>query len=225
MRYNPVTAMHTRPGIGMHTSLRALGLALFGLLLASCGTTTSLRSAWYDSGFGGEPMKRILVVGVAGNMTDRRVFDDLFAKALNDAGVKGIPGYQFIDNAATASAEAFDAGVAKSGADGLLLVRLLGVDNRTQVTTTMIPARSASTFGPRGPWTPAWGPMWYTVPDVRQYQVANVEATLFETRNHQPIWSATTETFNPTSVAAETPGFARLVIGQLTARGLIAPTP
>jgi hypothetical protein len=31
---------------------------------------------------------RILVVGVAGNLTDRRVFDDLFAKALNEAGVE-----------------------------------------------------------------------------------------------------------------------------------------
>jgi len=209
----------------MHSPLRALGfVVLVGLLLANCSTTTALRSAWYDSGFTGGPMKRVLVVGVTGNMADRRIFDDLFAKALNDVGVQGIPGYQFIDNAATASAEAFDTGVAKSGADGLLLVRLLAVDTRTQVTTTMVPSRSVSTFGPRGPWSPAWGPMWYTVPDIRQFQVANVEATLFETQNHQPIWSATTETISPSTVAAETPGFARLIIGQLTARGLIAPT-
>jgi hypothetical protein len=198
--------------------------ALLGLLLAGCSTPTTLRSAWYDSSFTGGPMKRLLVVGVAGNITDRRVFEDQFAKALNDVGVQGIPGYQFIDNAPTASAEAFDAGVTKSGADGLLLVRLLGVDTRTQVTTTMVPARSAPTFGPRGPWAPAWGPVWYTVPDIRQFQVANVEATLFEVRDHQPIWSATTETLNPTSVAAETPGLAKLIIGQLSARGLIAPT-
>lgn len=106
-------------------------------------------------------------------MTDRRVFDDLFAKALNDVGVQGLPGYQFIEKA-TASEDAFDAGVAKSGADGLLLVRLLGVDTRTQVTTTMVPASSVSTFGPRGPWSPAWGPSWYAVPDIRQFQVADV---------------------------------------------------
>jgi hypothetical protein len=203
--------------------LRTFVLVLAGSLLASCGGTTGLRSAWYDSGFSGGPMKRILVVGVAGNMTDRRVFEERFASALDEAGVQGIPGHRFVDDAATANAEAFDAGVARSGADGLLLVRLLGVDTRTQVTTTMVSARSSSTFGPRSPWSPAWGPMWYTVPDIRQYDVANVEATLFETRNRQPIWSATTQTFNPRSVAAETPGFARLVIGELTARKLIAP--
>jgi hypothetical protein len=209
----------------MRTSDRTfIVVALLGLLLAACIPTTSLRSAWYDSSFKGAPMTRILVVGVASNLTDRRVFEDLFAKALNDVGVQGIPGYTFIDDAAMANPEAFDAGVAKSGADGVLLVRLLAVDTRTQVTTTMVPARSGSTFGPRGPWGPPWGPAWYQVPDIRQFQVANVEATLFETRDHQPIWSATTETLSPSSVAAETPGFAKLIIGQLAARGLISPT-
>jgi hypothetical protein len=208
----------------MRSLIRASVLLLLASLLASCAST-SLRSAWYDSSFTGGPLKRILVVGVTGPLADRRVFDDLFAKALNDVGVEGIPGWRFIDNAATASPEAFDAGVAKSGADGLLLVRILGVDTRTQVSTTMVPSRGGRTFGPVGPWGPAWGPVWYTpVQEIRQFDVANVEATLFETRDHQPIWSATTETFNPNSVAAETPGFARLVIGQLAARGLIAPT-
>jgi hypothetical protein len=36
------------------------------------------------------------------------------------------------------------------------------------------------------------------------------------------VWSATTETFNPTTVEKETPGFADLIIGQLAARGLVA---
>jgi hypothetical protein len=206
----------------MNCSRRVFTFAtLLGLLLAGCASTT-LRSAWYDSSFTGPPMKRILVVGVTGNLTDRRVFDDLFAKALNDAGVLGLPGYQFVD-VANASTEVFDAGVAKSGADGLLLVRLLNVDTRTQVTTTMVPARSAPGFTARSAWGPTWGPVWYAVPDVRQFQVANVEATLFETQMHQPIWSATTETMNPTAIAAETPGFARLIIAQLAARGLIPP--
>jgi len=34
---------------------------------------------------------------------------------------------------------------------------------------------------------------------------------------------ATTETVNPTSVASETPGFAKLIIGQLASRGLLPP--
>ncbi len=202
-------------------------VSLVGMLLSGCASTsTSLQSAWFDSTFNGPPFKRILVVGVTGTFTDRRVFDDIFAQALNSAGVQGIPGFQYIDDAPTASAELFNDGVTKSGADGLLVVRLLGVDNRTSVSTTMVPAMWAAPMGgpfgnamgtPFGPWAPSW----YMVPDVRQYQVANVEATLFEVKTRRPIWSATTQTFNPTTVAAETPGYARLVIAQLSARGLV----
>ncbi|MEP6942849.1 MAG: hypothetical protein ABI981_07935 [Betaproteobacteria bacterium] len=201
---------------------------LAGLILAGCAST-SLQSAWFDSSYSGPPFKRILVVGVTSSFTDRRVFDDSFAQMLNGAGVQGIPGYQFIDNAPSVNETVFNEGVTRSGADAVLLVRLLGVDTRTQVSTTMVPAMYGGPFagpfgspiGPYGPYGP-WGPAWYAVPDYRQYQVANVEATLFDTKTHRPIWSATTQTFNPSSVAAETPGYAKLVIGQLTARGLLA---
>ncbi len=208
---------------------RAFALLVILLpLLAGCAST-SLQSAWYDSTYDGQPFKRILVVGVTGGLTDRLVFDDMFAQMLNSAGVQGIPGYRFIDNAPSATEAELTAGVAQSGADGLLLVRLLGVDTRAQVQTTMVPGMYAAPFG--GPFGypmgmpgffGSWGSVWYAAPDVLLYQVANVEATLFDGKTHRPIWSATTKTVNPTSVAAETPGYAKLVIGQLSARGLLA---
>lgn len=214
----------------MNRIYRSYGIILVtALLLAGCASTT-LQSAWFDSDFKGPPFKRVLVVGVTGNFTDRRVFDDTFAQLLTNAGTQGIPGFQFVDNAGSTDNAAFDAGVAKSGADAVLLVRLLGVDTRTQVTTTMVPAMGGGPFagpfgGPfGGPSMSPWGPVWYAVPQVQQFQLANVEATLFEAVSHRPVWSATTQTFNPTTVAQETPGFARLVIGQLQARGLIAPS-
>jgi hypothetical protein len=202
----------------MSTSIRRLlsCIAAAALaLVAGCASTT-LQSAWADPTYTGPAFTRILVVGVTGSMTNRRVFDDLFAQSLNAAGVDGLPGYQFIPDAASANEQVFNEGVANSKADGLLLVRLLGVDTKTQVNTTMMPV-----MGPYGGYA-GWGPAWYAVPSVSQYQVANVEATLFETKTHRPVWSANTQTLNPTSVAAETPGYAKVVIGQLVARGLIA---
>jgi len=209
----------------MKCSLHRFALVwLVAMLLSGCASTT-LQSAWFDSEFKGPPFKRVLVVGVTGNFTDRRVFDQNFAQLLTDAGTQGIPGFQYIDVMQTTDGTAFDVGVKRSGADAVLLVRLLGVDTRTQVTTTMVPAMGSPFGGPfGGPSMSPWGPVWYAVPQVQQFQLANVEATLFEAVSHRPVWSATTQTFNPTSVAQETPGFARLVIGQLQARGLIAPS-
>ena len=44
---------------------------------------------------------------------------------------------------------------------------------------------------------------------------------LFNVATKRLVWVGTTETFNPKTVAAETPGFADVIIGQLAARGLV----
>ena len=51
---------------------------------------------------------------------------------------------------------------------------------------------------------------------------ATVEAKLFDVQTKALVWTATTSTLNPRTVAQETPGFADLVIGQLADRGIIA---
>jgi len=197
-------------------SLRSLPLLLLAtMLLAACASTT-LRNAWFDPGYSGGPFRRILVVGVGNNVADRRVFEDIFAQQLSATGAQGIPGWQFLPDDARRNDPDWNAGVAASGADGLLVVRILGVDTKTRVSTMMVPG-GGMYIGPYGGW---WGPM-VAIPDVSQYDIANVETTLFDVRTHRVVWAGTTETFNPTTVRQETPGFAALILGQLTARGLI----
>ena len=201
----------------MSKLIRVAASILVATVLASCASTT-LQSAWYDTSYRGGPFKRILVVGVGTNLTDRRVFEDIFSQTLTAAGTQAIPGYQFLPDDARANEPGWNAGVARSGADGLLLVRVLGVDTKTQVTTTMVPGPMY--YGPYyGGW---WGPPMVAVPEVTQYDVANVETNLFDVQTKRVVWAGTTQTFNPTTVAKETPGFAALIIKQLAARGLIA---
>jgi uncharacterized OB-fold protein len=66
-----------------------------------------------------------------------------------------------------------------------------------------------------------YGPVWFPQTQVSQYEVAQVESSLYETKTRRLIWSATTDTFNPSTMAQETPRFAAVIIAQLRARGLI----
>ncbi len=204
----------------MQATRRITLLALAALLLAGCASTT-LRNAWYDPTFKGGPFRKILVVGVGSTLDTRRTFEDVFAQQLTAAGAQGIPGYQFLADDARQNEPGWNAGVAASGADGVMIVRLLGVDTRTQVTTTMVP-------GPA--WGPGWGPGWggggwgasmVAVPEISQYSIASVETTLFDVAARRVVWAGSTETFNPRSVRQELPGFANLILGQLQARGLL----
>ena len=145
-------------------------------------------------------------------------------RRLRAAGVEGIAGYTVIADELRVAETAFGAAVAKTGADGLLLVRLLRVDTRTQVSTTMVAGGMGWGWG--GGWGgPGWGspfgPTMVPVQQVSQYDLATVESKLFDVQTRQLVWAATTTTFNPTSVARETPGFADVIIGQLTQRGII----
>ena len=203
----------------------AAALAAVLLVGLSGCQSTSIQSAWFDPAYTGGAMQKIDVVGVGGNVTDRRVFEDIFAQRLRAAGVDGVPGYTVMGDDARGAEGPFSAAVEKSGAQGLIVVRLLGVDTKTQVSTTMVPGGAAwgPGFGPGyGAYGGFYGPAWYPVTQVQQYDVASVEASLYDVKTRRLVWSATTQTFNPRSVATETPGFADLIIKQLAARGLIA---
>ena len=192
-----------------------VALCVVALVLAGCAST-SIRSAWYDTSYTGGAFKKILVVGIGGNIAGTRVFEDIFTQKLRATGVDGIPGYQTLPAGVRPGDPAWNAAVEASGAEALLSVRLLRVDTKTQVVTTMVPGPMM--WGPFGGW---YGPAMVAVPEVQQYDVAAVETNLWDVKTHRVVWAATTDTLNPSSVAKETPGFADVIIGQLAARGLV----
>ncbi len=199
--------------------LRSVLFALAALLLAAC-QTTSIQSAWYDSSFKGGPFRKIVVIASDGTTADSRVFEDIMVQRLQAAGVQAVPGYTTVPPDARRAEAPFAAAVAATGADGVMLVRLIGVDTKTQVSTMMMP-------GPMiGPWGGFYGPGFYgggfyAVPEVTQYDVASVETNVYAVATRTLVWAATTQTVNPRTVAQEAPNFADIVIGQLRARGLV----
>jgi hypothetical protein len=200
-------------------ALRRLTSLCAIVLLAACQTTT-IKSAWYDTTYNGGPIKKMVVIANDGTTADSRVFEDILVQKFSAAGVMAIPGYRTVPPESRASEAPFAAAVAATGADAVLMVRLLRVDTKTQVSTMMVP-------GPMwGPWGGFYGgPGWYPTTDITQYDVATVETNLYDTRTKRLIWAATTDTINPRNVAQEAPKFADLLIEQFRARGLLPPAP
>jgi hypothetical protein len=194
----------------------AVALAALG---SGCQSTT-VRSAWFDTEFAGPPLRKIVVSGGGISTAESRVFEDTFVQKLRAAGVDAVAGHTAgLDDPGLGN-ETFVAAVTQTGAQGLLFVRLLGVDNRTQISTTMV--HGGMGWG-RGPWGSWDGPTRMMVPvqQVTQYELAVVETKLFHVQTKQLLWAATTSTLNPTTVARETPAFAELIIGQLASRNVI----
>jgi len=191
-------------------------------LLAAC-QTTSIQSAWYDTSYRGGPFKKVVVIASDGTTADSRVFEDIFVQKLTAAGVNAVPGYTTVPPDARRSEAPFAAAVAATGADGVILVRLLRVDTKTQVSTMMMPGPMMGPWGGfyGGPGFYAGG--FYPVPEVTQYDVASVETNVYTVATKTLVWAATTQTVNPTTVAKEAPNYADLIIAQLRARNLLPP--
>lgn len=199
-------------------SIAAAAAFVAALVLAGCASTT-LQSTWSDPTFSGGPFRKFFVMGLsARNVTARRVFEDIMVAKLQAAGAQAVPAYQFLNDDGPAGEQSLQAAVAQSGADAVMMERLLGVDTRTNYSTALVPGPM---MGPGMGW---YGPYsgWYAVPQISQYQVAMAETTLYEAKSRQLVWTATSQTFNPTSMQQEAPGLADAVIGALRQRGLIA---
>jgi len=185
---------------------RMLAALAVTLLLTAC-QTTSIQSAWYDTSYKAGPFRKIVVIASDGTTADSRVFEDIFVQKLLAAGVQAVPGYTTVTPDARRTESTFAPAVAATGADGVILVRLLRVDTKTQVSTVMMP-------GPMmGPWGGFYGPGFYgggfygggfyAAPEVTQYDVASVETNVYNVNTKTLVWAATTQTVNPTTVAQE----------------------
>jgi hypothetical protein len=195
-------------------TLRLLCTLCAVALLAAC-QTTSIQSAWFDTSYKGGAFRKVVVIASDGTTSDSRVFEDIMVQKLQATGVTAIPGYTTVPADARRAESAFAAAVAATGADGVILVRLLRVDTKTQVSTMMMP----------GPWGGFYGGFYaggfYAAPQVTQYDVASVETNVYAVATRSLVWAATTQTVNPNSVEKEAPGFADLIVTQLRARGLL----
>lgn len=193
-------------------------LAVAALALAGCASTT-LRDAWSDPDYRGPVFRRVLVLGVTNDVTTRRVFEDIMAQRVASTGVEAIPSYRYLPDEGKVPETELDRAVAASGADALLMSRVRQIDRRMDVYTTMVHGGAGL-----GSWGPGWYGMyagWYPVTEVRQYDVAVVETTVFETATRRVVWSGVTETYSLRSVQQDAPAFSGVVVKALAERGLL----
>jgi hypothetical protein len=196
--------------------LRATIITLVALVAAACASTT-MQGTWTDPGYAGGPFRKIFVIRLsATDVTTRRVFEDIVSAKLAAAGVQAVPAWQQLRSDGAVDEASMAAAIVASGADALLMARVLGVDSRVSVSTAMVPGPGYGWYGPYAGW--------YAVPQVTQYEIATVETTLFDTKTKRLVWSGTSETFNPASVQREAPGYADVVVAALRKSGFLPPT-
>ena len=193
-----------------HAVVSKAVLSLVALAVVACAAT-QLTNSWTSPEYKGPPLKKILVVGVSNQPALRRNFEDEFVKDLKAAGVDAVASYNFIPEGGKAEEARVNQAVKDAGADGVLITRLVRVDVNTQVTPVY---PSTMGMGYYGGYAGAYGG-YYEPNMVTQTDTIVLETNLYGVDESHLLWSGTTETFAPTNLKQEMPGFAKIIMGEL----------
>jgi hypothetical protein len=192
--------------------------ALVGCLLplaVGCATT-SIATQWKAEAFSGPPLRKLLVLGLTRQAASRRVFEDTYVAALQDSGTPAIASHSLFAQDGPVEREVVVKAVRESGADGVLVARLVGREAETRRDTQleMVPMRSLH---------PGLGHAWVRVYEVREREVIHAigETSVYRASDGALVWTAITDSVDPTNLQSATRGFSRTTIGALKKAGVL----
>jgi hypothetical protein len=183
---------------------------------ASGCATTSIATQWKAEAFAGPPLRKLLVLALTRQAAPRRVFEDTYVAALRDNGTSAIASHTLIAQDGPVEREVVVKAVRDSGADGVLVARLVGREAETRRDTQleMVPMRSLH---------PGLGHAWVRVYEVREREVihAIAETSVYRASDGALVWTAITDSVDPTNLQSATRGFSRATIGALKKGGVL----
>jgi hypothetical protein len=208
---------NTGSGWRLHPGRIAVVLAAAALL--ACAAQTRLTQTWKETAFHGGPFKRVLVIGFGQDGATRRIFEDEFAGRLQAAGVAAIPSYTLAPGVNETDLSIVKDMVARSGADGVLTTRLVGIDKRVNVHPGQVIVTPV--LGYRRNFYGYYSSTMVIPPSTYQYEVVTLETNLWQIAGESLVWSGTTETFAPDDVRESSVEFAGVIINALRGQGLL----
>ncbi len=191
--------------------------------LAACSATkTSIPLSWRNPAVEQATFKKLFVIGVGENDGGRRLFEDTFAKSLSEQGAAAQASWGLLPQSTRLSEEQIRGAIEGGNFDGVLITRLLGVDERQEYvppSTYAVPS-SYHGYGYYG----YYGASYDVVHQPGYFKtntVFRVETNLYAVSNSELVWSGQSETLNPESLSDVIESMTAAVAKKLKAEKLI----
>ncbi|VAW97658.1 hypothetical protein MNBD_GAMMA21-2169 [hydrothermal vent metagenome] len=191
------------------------------LLLSACSSTTFVHR-WNDPEFKGPQLKKILVIGIIKDDGKRRAFEQEFSSLLNAPNRTGIASYTLLPNLKeSGSKEDVLGAVRKSGADGVMVVTLLGVSKQqVDVAPSVDYYPTSYGYSMYGYYGASYDRV-YRPGYTKTNTTVSLNVKMFNVVNEKLIWSGQTESFNPSSSSEITRELETLVIRGMKKSGIV----
>jgi hypothetical protein len=189
-------------------------------LLAACATTT-FTSTWKapDEPAVNPVGKTVAAVFVSNNESLRRRAEDILVADLNRRGARGIAAYTILPGGGHTDSEQARARLKEAGAEGVIVMRVVGKDQRITYTPGYTAPAYYNGFGPY------WGYGWGTVYQPGYLQTdtdVSVETLVYSLTRDKLLWASTSRTTNPTDMNALVGEVAEETAKQMQSQGFLA---
>ena len=164
---------------------------LIAMLITACATT-QLNAVWKDQSYQARPYK-IMVIGLAKNPVNRRVFEDEFVRQLNAHGTEAIASYTVLPDRQKDDHAVIAAKVTELGADTVLITRMVS----KKTVQFYVPGTANYPPPHYGRWPDYYGlgyEAMYTPGYMAEEEFAVIETNLYEAGNDKLVWAASSET-------------------------------
>lgn len=214
----------------MKIFLRISTVFLLILVMISCGTGTKVTGSWTKIDLQPESFKKVVVLGIAQNSVNRRIFEDQVETRLQNMGYPVVAALDYLPpNAAigTITKEIVGDIFKSAGVDAIFTMSL----RHEEDTRHYVPASGAyyspyyagygfyDYYGGFGSYY--YSPGYYTG-SVKVY----LEANLFDFESGDLLWSAQTTTTNVSDVNKMAVQFADIIVADFVRQNvLVKPTP
>ncbi|MDX8385738.1 MAG: hypothetical protein R8M11_04365 [Gallionella sp.] len=165
--------------------------SLLGLLLSGC-VTTQVTAVWKDPSYQAKP-ETVMVIGMAKNPLNRRLFEDEFVLQLEAKGSKAIASYTVLTDQQQEDQAAIAEKVVELGADTVLITRLVSKK------TVQVYMPGALYYPPPfyGTWPNYYGYGYrnlYSPGYFSESEYVVIETNLYRADDDKLIWAASSET-------------------------------
>jgi hypothetical protein len=195
--------------------------AVFSLMLLSSCTNTKITSVWMDSKKAGTSFNDILIIGIAEEEHNRRLFEEEFANQLRTAGIESEVSYVILPQGTDINRDTVASAIEGKEIDAVIVTHLVAVEEETVYRQNMDYRPTYGYYDGLYSYYPhvntyVQQPGYYTTHDV-----VKLETNLYEVASEDLVWSAQSRSFAPESAKEVIDDLVKLVIKDLQEKGLI----
>lgn len=186
--------------------IKLLPCLFIGALLTGCSSLKVVET-WHKPTAQGQ-YKKVMILGIGNDETKRKMFEDIIVDELRRSMVTAVASHKIIPDLDRTNRDGVVAAVKAAGCDAVLTTRPLAVGDNT-----------VSQQGPGGSVGYVYGASPMTT--YGNFLKATLQATLYDTRTEELVWSATMQTFDGDRLAKVSRDMGRFFFETLRQDGLL----